>query len=39
MSFSQLASDFYGFETKLTETEREALAGLRAWLEADVKPS
>ena len=38
MSFTQLASDFYGFETKLTETEREALAGLRAWLESDVKP-
>jgi len=38
MSFSQLASDFYGFETKLTETEREALGGLRAWLESDVKP-
>jgi glutaryl-CoA dehydrogenase len=37
MSFSQLASDFYGFETQLTETEREALAGLRTWLEADVK--
>ncbi|PZQ89720.1 MAG: acyl-CoA dehydrogenase [Leifsonia xyli] len=38
MSFTPLASDFYGFETKLTETEREALAGLRAWLEAEVKP-
>jgi len=38
MSFTQLASDFYGFETKLTETEREALGGLRAWLEADVEP-
>ncbi|TXK16270.1 acyl-CoA dehydrogenase family protein [Homoserinibacter sp. GY 40078] len=38
MTFSPLASDFYGFEGRLTETEREALAGLRAWLEADVKP-
>ncbi|MFT4028625.1 MAG: acyl-CoA dehydrogenase family protein [Protaetiibacter sp.] len=38
MSFTQLASDFYGFETKLTETEREALGGLRSWLESDVKP-
>ena len=38
MSFSPLDSDFYGFESQLTETEREALAGLRAWLEADVKP-
>lgn len=38
MTFSPLASDFYGFETQLTETEREALAGIRSWLEADVKP-
>ncbi|MCS0499458.1 acyl-CoA dehydrogenase family protein [Protaetiibacter mangrovi] len=38
MTFTQLASDFYGFETKLTEPEREALGGLRAWLESDVKP-
>ncbi|HTN59022.1 MAG TPA: acyl-CoA dehydrogenase family protein [Protaetiibacter sp.] len=38
MSFTPLASDFFGFETKLTETEREALAGIRAWLETDVKP-
>ncbi|AYF98362.1 acyl-CoA dehydrogenase family protein [Protaetiibacter intestinalis] len=38
MSFTPLASDFYGFETQLTETEREALGGLRSWLETDVKP-
>ncbi|GMA89990.1 acyl-CoA dehydrogenase family protein [Homoserinibacter gongjuensis] len=38
MSFTPLASDFYGFEAKLTETEREALAGIRSWLETDVKP-
>lgn len=38
MSFTPLASDFYGFEAKLTDTEREALAGLRTWLETDVKP-
>jgi glutaryl-CoA dehydrogenase len=38
MSFTPLASDFYGFEAKLTDTEREALAGLRSWLETDVKP-
>ena len=38
MSFTPLASDFYGFESQLTDTEREALAGLRAWLESDVKP-
>lgn len=38
MSFTPLVSDFYGFESQLTEIEREALAGLRTWLEADVKP-
>lgn len=38
MSFTPLASDFYGFSSKLTAQEQEALTGLRAWLEADVKP-
>lgn len=38
MPFTPLASDFYGFETKLTEPERDALAALRGWLESDVKP-
>jgi len=38
MSFTPLASDFYGFESQLTDAEREALAGLRVWLETDVKP-
>lgn len=38
MSFMPLASDFYGFESRLTDIELEALAELRAWLEADVKP-
>lgn len=38
MPFTPLASDFYGFESQLTEPEREALAGLREWLAADVKP-
>ncbi|QEO08613.1 acyl-CoA dehydrogenase family protein [Protaetiibacter larvae] len=38
MSFTPLASDFYGFESQLTETEREALAGLRHYLETEVKP-
>src|SRR5690606_6594787 len=33
MSFTPLASDFYGFETKLTDTERDALGSLRSWLE------
>lgn len=38
MTFSPLTSDFYGFESQLTAPETEALAGLRAWLEADVAP-
>ncbi|WP_294178291.1 acyl-CoA dehydrogenase family protein [uncultured Schumannella sp.] len=38
MTFTPLLSDFYGFEAQLTEPEKEALAGLRAWLEADVAP-
>ncbi|MWB98850.1 acyl-CoA dehydrogenase family protein [Agromyces seonyuensis] len=38
MSFEPLASDFYGFESLLTEPEQEALGKLRAWLESDVKP-
>ncbi|RQP12378.1 MAG: acyl-CoA dehydrogenase [Microbacteriaceae bacterium] len=38
MTFTPLTSDFYGFSNQLTEVEREALAGLRAWLEAEVKP-
>jgi len=38
MSFTPLASDFYDFESQLTDAEREALAGLRVWLETDVKP-
>ena len=38
MTFTPLASDFYDFESQLTEVEREALAGLRSWLETEVKP-
>ncbi len=38
MTFTTLASDFYGSETLLTEREREAIGGLRAYLEAEVKP-
>ncbi|MRG60578.1 acyl-CoA dehydrogenase [Agromyces sp. CFH 90414] len=39
MPFEPLASDFYSYEsTLLTEREREEIARLRAWLEADVKP-
>ncbi|WP_127792921.1 acyl-CoA dehydrogenase family protein [Agromyces sp. LHK192] len=38
MTFEPLASDFYSYQGLLTDREREALAGIRAWLEADVKP-
>ena len=38
MTFEPLASDFYGYETLLTDREKEALADLRACLEAEVKP-
>lgn len=38
MTFEPLASDFYGFESLLTDQEREAIAALRAWLESEVKP-
>ncbi len=38
MSFEPLASDFYAYESLLADPEKEALAKLRAWLEADVKP-
>ncbi|WP_167051058.1 acyl-CoA dehydrogenase family protein [Salinibacterium sp. ZJ77] len=38
MTFTPLASDFYGFSNQLTDVERDALTGLRAWLEAEVKP-
>ncbi len=38
MNFEPLASDFYSYESLLTDQERDALAKLRAWLEADVRP-
>lgn len=38
MTFEPLASDFYSYESLLTEREQQAIAELRAWLEADVKP-
>lgn len=38
MIFEPLASDFYGFETLLTEPEQEAIARLRAWAESEAKP-
>jgi glutaryl-CoA dehydrogenase len=38
MTFEPLASDFYSYETQLSDQEKDALAKLRAWLESDVKP-
>ncbi len=38
MAFEPLASDFYGYESLLTEREKEFIAELRAYLEVDVKP-
>jgi glutaryl-CoA dehydrogenase len=38
MTLETLASDFYAYESLLTDREQEALANLRAWLEAEVKP-
>jgi glutaryl-CoA dehydrogenase len=38
MTFEILASDFYSYESLLSEQEQEALAALRAYLEAEVKP-
>lgn len=37
MTFEPLASDFYSYETLLSDQEKDALAELRAWLESDVK--
>ncbi|MCS5722052.1 acyl-CoA dehydrogenase family protein [Herbiconiux sp. CPCC 203407] len=38
MTFEPLASDFYGYETLLTDEEKGALAALRSYLESEVKP-
>ena len=38
MAFEPLAADFYGFSNELTDQEKEAIAGLREYLETDVKP-
>lgn len=38
MTFEPLASDFYSYETLLSDQEKDALAKLRAWLESEVKP-
>lgn len=38
MPFDSLPSDFYGFESRLTETEQDALLGLRGFLDETVRP-
>ncbi|WBU37790.1 acyl-CoA dehydrogenase family protein [Homoserinibacter sp. YIM 151385] len=38
MPLTPLASDFYGFEAKLRPHEQDALAALRDWLDAEVRP-
>lgn len=38
MPFASLPSDFYGFESRLTATEQDALLRLRAFLEETVRP-
>ena len=38
MTFPSLPSDFYGFESRLTEPERDLLLRLRGWLDATVRP-
>jgi glutaryl-CoA dehydrogenase len=36
--FEPLASDFYSYESLLSDQEKEALAKLRDWADSDVKP-
>lgn len=38
MTFEPLASDFYSYESLLTDQEKAAIAKIRAWLESDVRP-
>jgi glutaryl-CoA dehydrogenase len=38
MSLEPLASDFYGYESMLTDQEKTALAAIRTYLESEVKP-
>ncbi|MBF4633335.1 acyl-CoA dehydrogenase family protein [Agreia pratensis] len=38
MSLEPLASDFYGYESMLTDQEKTALAAIRTYLENEVKP-
>ncbi|THG36070.1 acyl-CoA dehydrogenase [Glaciibacter flavus] len=38
MTFENLASDFYSFESALTDQEKAAIADLRSYLETEVSP-
>lgn len=38
MTFEPLSSDFYAYENQLTAVEKDSIAKLRSWLEADVAP-
>jgi glutaryl-CoA dehydrogenase len=38
MSFELLNSDFYGYENRLTDREKELITELRVYLEAEVRP-
>lgn len=38
MTFEPLASDFYSYESLLSDRERDAIVQLRSWLEAEVRP-
>ncbi|MGX5680766.1 acyl-CoA dehydrogenase family protein [Schumannella luteola] len=38
MPFETLPSDFYGFESRLTPAEQDALLRLRTWLDETVRP-
>ena len=38
MTFEPLASDFYSYETLLSDQEKAVIANLREWLESEVRP-
>lgn len=38
MTFEPLASDFYSYETLLSDQEKTVIANLREWLESEVRP-
>lgn len=38
LTFEQLSSDFYGFESTLSDREKEHIMQLRSYLESEVKP-